>query len=71
MNFVCAFVGLTPLHIAAENAIAHETLILLLLHPKTDPDIKNPSGETAEVIAGQHGNYSYLFELVRKSINCV
>ncbi|CAG7834235.1 unnamed protein product [Allacma fusca] len=62
--------GLTPLHVASENAIARETLIVLLLNESLDEALTNLSGETAETVASQHGSYSYLFELIRKSLIC-
>lgn len=55
---------LTPLHLAAGNSYAKETLELLLMHHDIKPEIKNNSNETAFEIARRSGRYYNLFELV-------
>ncbi|XP_071454276.1 ankyrin repeat domain-containing protein 49-like [Hetaerina americana] len=63
--------GLTPLHLASANSNARETLILLLLNPFLDPNIRNNSGETASQVARRSGPNHSLFECVDQCITMI
>jgi ankyrin repeat protein len=63
------FLGQTPLHLAASNSYAKETLQLLLLHPDIQADLRNRTGESAVDLARRCGKYSYLFEIAEACIN--
>lgn len=58
----CTNSGQTPLHVAAVNPQARETLQLLLMNCAIRPQVKNSNGETAADIAVRSGPYGYLFE---------
>ncbi|KAJ8880484.1 hypothetical protein PR048_016954, partial [Dryococelus australis] len=55
--------GQTPLHLAASNSQAKETLQLLLMHPHIKADIRNASNETAGNIALRSSKHFRLFEM--------
>lgn len=53
----------TPLHLAASNAQAKETLQLLLMNRWIDPSIVNNGHDTAYQICQRTGNLYHLFEM--------
>lgn len=61
--------GLAPLHLAADTGKQNECLTLLLLHPSIDTTIVNKAGDTALQIASRSGNFTYLFDLAKQSLN--
>lgn len=61
--------GLTPLHLAASNGNAYETLLTLLHHHLIDPDIVSHNGEKALEIAQRCGPYAKVFEITDPSLN--
>ncbi|PSN30994.1 Ankyrin repeat domain-containing protein 49 [Blattella germanica] len=61
--------SLTPLHLAASNSHARDTLQLLLMHPDIKTDVKNGSNELPVDLAQRCGKYSSLFEITEPCIN--
>jgi ankyrin repeat protein len=61
--------GQTPLHLAASNSYAKDTLQLLLLHPDIQADVTNVTGERPVDVAQRCGRYGYLFEIAETCIN--
>jgi ankyrin repeat protein len=61
--------GQTPLHLAASNSYAKDTLQLLLLHPDIQANLKNGTGESAADLARRCGKYGCLFEIAETCIN--
>ena len=61
--------GQTPLHLAASNSYAKDTLQLLLLHPDIRTDVTNGTGERPVDLAQRCGRYGYLFETVETCVN--
>lgn len=61
--------GQTPLHVAAANPQARETLQMLLMNPLVKPLLTNSNGETAKDIAMRSGPYEYLFEVTDPVLN--
>ena len=61
--------GQTPLHLAASNSYAKDTLQLLLLHPDIRADVTNGTGERPIDLAQRCGRYGYLFEIAETCIN--
>ena len=59
----------TPLHLAASNGSAKETLQLLLMNKNVKHDTLNDSNETAYDIAKRSGKYYRLFEILEPCIN--
>lgn len=58
------FLGLTPLHLAAELADSHSLIELLLSQPNIKPDVKLPNSteDTPKDIAGRKSINDRLFE---------
>ncbi|KAK9688154.1 Ankyrin repeats (3 copies) [Popillia japonica] len=54
----------TPLHIAATHGAQYDTVQYLLLHPYTEPNIKNRNNETALDIAKRSSKYYHMFEMI-------
>ncbi|KAK8385239.1 hypothetical protein O3P69_012210 [Scylla paramamosain] len=61
--------GQTPLHLAAVNPQARETLQLLLQSRQVKPLLANSNGETARDIAVRSGPFVYLFEVAEPVLN--
>jgi len=59
----------TPLHLVCASSRNAPCLQLLLLHPDTNPHIKNPSGDTAFDLAKRIGKYYPLFEIIEPCLN--
>ncbi|XP_014216933.1 ankyrin repeat domain-containing protein 49 [Copidosoma floridanum] len=59
----------TPLHLVSASSHNSPCLQLLLLHPDTDPHIKNSSGDTAFDIAKRTGKHYPLFEIIEPCLN--
>ena len=59
----------TPLHLAASNDQARQTLLLLLMNPDLKPDLRNGQGDTALDVAQRCGKYSRLFVMVEESVD--
>ena len=59
----------TPLHLAASNDRARETLILLLAHPDLQPHLVNGQGDTALEVAERSGRFAGLFVMAEDSID--
>lgn len=65
MYIICIFfLGLTPLHLAAELADSHDLIELLLSQPKIEPNIKllNSTEDTPKDITGRRSINDRLFE---------
>ena len=62
--------GQTPLHLAASNDQARDTLQLLLTTRGVDATIRNGAGETARDLAVSYGRLGYLFEMTDDCLNC-
>lgn len=58
----------TPLHITTTVSACRDTLVILLMNPKLNPELKNNSDETAYQIAKRTGFSSSLFEMVRPAL---
>lgn len=61
--------GQTALHLAACDAEARKTLVLLLLHDNINPSLRNNAGDTAYDIARRTGPVCDLFEMAEESLN--
>lgn len=61
--------GQTPLHLAAVNPQAKETLQLLLKSRDIKSSLANSNGETAKDIAVRSGPFAYLFEVTDPVLN--
>jgi len=59
----------TPLHLASASSQNSPCLQLLLLHPDTNPFLKNSSGDTAYEIAKRSGKYYPMFEITEPCLN--
>ncbi|XP_015591599.1 ankyrin repeat domain-containing protein 49 [Cephus cinctus] len=59
----------TPLHLVSASSHNSPALQLLLLHPDTDPNPINSSGDTAEQVAKRTGKYYPLFEIAEPCLN--
>ena len=62
--------GQTPLHLAASNDQARDTLQLLLTTRGVDATIRNGAGETARDLAVSYSRLGYLFEMTDDCLNC-
>lgn len=59
----------TPLHLVSASSHNSPALQLLLLHPDTDVQAVNSSGDTAEAIARRMGKYYPMFEVIEDCMN--
>ncbi|KAH0567525.1 ankyrin repeat domain-containing protein 49-like [Cotesia glomerata] len=54
----------TPLHLVCASSHNSPALQLLLLHPDTNPELVNSSGDTAQMVATRTGKYYPMFEII-------
>ena len=59
----------TPLHLAAANERARQTLLVLLNHPALDTSLRNGQGDRAVDVAMRCGRHGPLFDMVDESID--
>lgn len=71
--FFIFYLGITPLHLAAEHKNSCDIIELLLTQPNILYDVKLPNSteDTAEVIAGRNGSYDRLFEFCEPCFNYI